>query len=148
LLTFSPSFAIRLLIQALLHDPPNKSWLYKGILCQIKMTAQQIAPLAQPQAGSFTARPEGRRIHQADLVLNKMGQIISGPAIPMEEPPPLKFTMFPKLPTELRNKIWEFALPGMCRSAAGKTQFLFRSSQNHLYGAIDNSAFIQVHEIS
>jgi hypothetical protein len=41
----------------------------------------------------------------------------------MEEPSPLKFTLFPKLPPELRNKIWEFALPGMCPSAAGKTNF-------------------------
>lgn len=55
-----------------------------------------------------------------------MGQQISTPAMPMEEPPPLKFTLFPKLPPELRNKIWEFALPGMCGlcpSAAGKTNF-------------------------
>ncbi|KAH8784373.1 hypothetical protein BGZ57DRAFT_925369 [Hyaloscypha finlandica] len=41
-----------------------------------------------------------------------MGQVLSTPTIPVEEPPSLKFTLFPKLPPELRNKIWEFALPG------------------------------------
>ena len=80
--------------------------------------------------------------------LNKMGQVLSTPTIPMEEPPSLKFTLFPKLPPELRNKIWEFALPGMCPSAVGKTQFLFRSVQNNLYGAIANSVFMKVHERS